>query len=202
MIDRGGDTFDQDAEGPRQVVSELLGAKTRMFTAGRRLVQPTADVRALRPWEEFDELISRWWIAISQAAVPGEFSGIVFSPNVAMPATTLWTIEWISANNINALVTIGATPGGFTGGPTKFADARAGTPVAGSGTQVDVAFGSDPATSGITLWVLQQAQTLIGPHLWPGYVSRGGGPNVGIWGGAVNTQLTVAAGGRIITRGR
>lgn len=189
--------------GPGGVLRRLLDAREGLPTDYLDQVQPSAEVRALRPWEDFDERIHRWWIAVSVAAVAGEFSGVVFAPGSAMQRGSIWTVDGLdvstpNANPPGATVTVGATPAGFAAGPVKYADNRWGPVAAGVGPPLDVSFGTDPATTGSGCWFLEPPLSRCAVASWPGWVSTEVGQNLAVWGNTVLQLLRVSAWGRII----
>lgn len=186
-------------DGLGGVLRRVLDAREALPVDYSQVIQPSLEARAIRLWEEFDERVVRWWVQVSQAAVGGEFAGVVIQPNVNMLPGSLWTVEQvIVTNNLGgALFAVGATPGGFASGAVKYCDNRWGPVAAGVGPQLDVSFGSDPATSGFNEWAVPP-NVAFGPNEWPGWISTEVGQNFAVWGAAIAQALVVGLAGRIV----
>ena len=82
--------------GPSEVIRRLLDVREQLPTNAGDTVQPVAETRAVRYWEEFDEGIVRWSLYAVQALVAGQFAGLDitgFAVNIPPPPGSLWTID-------------------------------------------------------------------------------------------------------------
>lgn len=82
--------------GPRQVINQLLGARDALFTEARQELQIVSEARALRPWEEFDEQVFRWWFQVTIPLVAAQQPVVQLNGldvPAQLPPGSLWTID-------------------------------------------------------------------------------------------------------------
>ena len=125
--------------GPLDVVRGLLDVREALPTEMIREVQLSAEIRALRVFEEFAEGIIRWAIIGNQGAVAAQNSGLMICLNgagnnfppasgVAVPPGTIFTIDEVKNFSAGAVrLMIGASTGGLISAvPADYTDARWG----------------------------------------------------------------------------
>jgi len=125
--------------GPLDVVRGLLDVREQLPTEMVREIQLSAEIRALRVWEEFSEGIIRWSILGNQGAVAAQNSGLMIAVNgagpnfptaagVAVPPGTLFTIDEVKNFSAGAVrICIGSSAGGLISAvPADYTDARWG----------------------------------------------------------------------------
>lgn len=71
--------------GPANVIKRQLDVRDSLPSDTEDKVTPTMEVRAIREFEEFDEGITRWMIALLVGAVAGEFGVIALAPPDFIP---------------------------------------------------------------------------------------------------------------------
>lgn len=132
------------AAGLQNQLAKLLGLQGENPEEVSRLIQPVAEARAIRYWEEFHEGIRRWGVLVSQGLVAGESSYVAVRPPVT--AGRIVTIDRVQGNTtfVVGIATdsvITATLAATTA--ARYADARVAYNNAGA--EVDVVSGTDAA---------------------------------------------------------
>jgi len=78
------------ATGPIEVVKAVHDVRQGGFYGIATHIQPMTEARAIRPWEDFNENIRRFFCAINVAAVPAEISAAYISlSDSAAPGTII-----------------------------------------------------------------------------------------------------------------
>lgn len=192
--------------GPRQVINDLLNVRDALFTRVLDEVQPTADVRALRPWEEYQEQVLRWWVAVQVAAVAGQFSALQIGglDGITLPNGSLWTLDYYNVTGSVNLRQGASAAGIVTQPPGPFwQDMRLGPNA--SPVPIVLRTGSNAASTGVLLddianQIARQDVGFVSVN-GAGVIPGPGVPateNLTFWTNAVNTSMVVMLRGRII----
>lgn len=188
--------FQIQKQGPPGVIRRLLGIIGGTFDRGADHVQPVAEIRAVRIWEDFDEGIIRFGVNVAQAAVVGQNSMVSVTLDLAVvPSGTIYVIEEVdnrSAMTITARVGTVITPVATVAG--VFGDQRMG-PAAAPPPIVFTA-GSNAAPGGSIFTALSAA--VIKHDLFIGTGTLAFTQAFSIVGETQNTALGVTLRGRII----
>jgi len=108
--------------GTNELVKSVLDVRDNGLTDTDTKVQPVVEVRALRPWEDFDEGIVRFGSRFVVGAIAAEFSAIAFGPpevgglSQASPKGTIICIDRIftRARAVGCLVPRATVVGTYT----------------------------------------------------------------------------------------
>lgn len=198
--------------GPVEVIRKLYDIRDTLPTDVDIQLTASAEVRALRPWEEFDEGIIRWQLRAFVAAAGALFGGIQIAingsgPNFttadAVPRGSLLIIDEIKNAAANAIrLYIGANSTGLISStPADYTDARwgprtaippvlavSGTNGAISGDEINyVGAGERWQKAGLFVAITQQAATPLS-----------GDQTLTIFTNAVNQDLDSRISGRIV----
>jgi hypothetical protein len=199
--------------GPIEVVRHLLDVRDRLPTDAGDSVGISAELRAIRPWEEFDEGILRFSFRITQAAVAGQNGGIQLWLNGwhttagsygVVPRGTLWILDELENGSVGVRFLVNRTAaatGLINGGDLcEYGDTRWGgiNPV----SPLNVNTGSNAAVFGDSINEVSAGQRLSKEGIFiseatPGD-QLGNDHALTIWGDTVNVALVAILSGRVI----
>ncbi len=190
-----------------ETLRRFLDIRDQLPTDAELIVRPSFELRALRPWEEFDEGVIRWWGFYQAVAIVGQLSSVLINPRrntvglgALPPAGTLITLDFAenhsAAPNVVQLI---AGPNNQVGpgfSAIVYQDTRHG-PVASVGP-VSVVVGQANAGGGI-VGRLNSVDTVTSRLENIGWVSLvGDGDPLELRGTTLNTTVACSLRGRII----
>jgi len=200
--------------GPLEVYKSLLDIRDKLPTDALLELQPSLELRAIRPWEEYLEGIIRWSIRLSIAAPgAGLNNGLMIACNgagnnfpvaagQAVPVGTLISIDEYICFGQNVTCCIGSSAGGLISAvPADYCDGRWG-PAAGV-PPVRAVSGSQGGVSGQQIDSAVSNQRVIRPGLFIGIAEQvaeplGGNQTLTIFTVTANTALDILVVGRIV----